>query len=143
MGQCLDCQQCKRIEERDGGPARQEIIDGKIPCIDSIAIISPYGIREIAAAQQNGDNPISRIQLLVKEQSVASQEELNAAGREFETLHGQHSSMRISDEEVLQIRIVPLSEFCGAPFCEARHFFAGRPWQRLGVDLVRPLPEID
>ena len=198
---CIDCRQCRHIEERDGGPTHEELAE--------LAVVHVTGedmdVSQLWTAQATGPGAVSEIYKHVKTGVEPTEEQIEEGNTEFKRLVKLQSSMRIDRQGVLQVSLVfqgrnrwctvcpPLwrqgviqethllahagvqktlkrvqlnwywpgmsadvrryvnqCEVCQKaksgglqPAQGRRRLFAGRPWQKLAVDLVGPLPETE
>ena len=195
---CIDCRQCRHIEERDGGPTHEELTRLAPVQITEAGI----DLSQLWTAQASGPGAVAEIYRHVKVGVEPTEEELEEADPEFKRLAKLQSSMRLDRHGVLQVclafnnksrwcsvcpplwrqgviqethllahagvqktlkrvqlnwywpgmtaeirRYVGQCEICQRsktgglqPVQGRRRLHAGRPWQKLAVDLVGPLP---
>ena len=58
LSRCADCSQCTRIENRDGGPTREELADGH-PQVTAISLAPTVSDAELEQLQQTEGTPIA------------------------------------------------------------------------------------
>ena len=198
---CADCRQCKAIEDRDGGPTRQELdrVDSMPP---QVAAVATGKVSELVKAQSEGTSAVALMYRVVQDGSVLTHEQLELGNFELRKLNQARDSLRLRVDKVLEIRVVwrqrptwvavcPPSvrtrvvwdthlmahsginrtlsrlqlswywpemtadvrrlvrscEVCQTakhggtrPAPGRRRMYAGRPWQRVAIDLVGPFP---
>ena len=88
---CLDCKQCRHIEERDGGPTHEELAELATIRV-SDAGIDPAQLWE---AQATGPGAVAEIYKCVKVGVEPTDEQIDEGNAEFKRLAKLQSSMRI------------------------------------------------
>ena len=120
---CGDCRQCKRIEERDGGPTWEElalgdidptpaIVDSQRPGRENKVTVEARPVQEtepgsaqLAKEQAEGNGAVAIMHQAVRTGQEVPKEQIEAGGLELKKLNQRRASMRISKEEVLQIQL--------------------------------------
>ena len=196
---CTDCRQCNLIEQRDGGPTHDEI--ARMYSLDLVDL--GVSLSSLWEAQADGSSAVAEIYRCVKVGLEPTEEQLEGADMEFRRLAKLQSSMRLTDQGILQVclafnnqsrwcticpkawrsgvvqeahvmahagvqktikrlqlnwywpgmtadvrRYIGQCEICQRaktgglqPAQGRRRLYAGRPWQKVAVDLVGPMPE--
>ena len=133
---CVDCKQCERIEQRDGGPTHQQLHtdtagytsqcpekvephQSRHPTTSERAegiarVEQPPSPTELAKLQRDGTNPVALVYRSIAENQELGQEILDLGGRELKQLYQRRHAMRLSEHGVLQIRVCPqgVSRWC-------------------------------
>ena len=123
---CGDCKQCKRIEERDGGPTWEELATDTVDSgpamtsghwpvttseIDKVTMearpvqeVMPDSA-QLVKEQTEGSGAVATIYQAVQAGQEVSREQIEAGGPELKKLSQRLTSMRLSKERVLQIQL--------------------------------------
>ena len=106
---CIDCKQCKRIEERDGGPSHGDKIMSEEPFnfgnIDRIVTSGRDNSKNMQSDQSSGDHVIARIYSCIRDKKPISDDELHQGSSELRNLYHRKDAMRIRSDGILEIRI--------------------------------------
>ena len=124
---CIDCKQCERVEQRDGGPTHQELSTvGYAPWSsdeveptergcptpaelrEEVARVEqPPSSTELAKLQKDGSGPVALVYQAIETDQELENETLDIGGRELKQLYQRRHSLRINAEGVLQMRVCP------------------------------------
>ena len=132
---CLDCKQCKRIEERDGGPSHLQLAEelasgaalqsaGTPPseqcpaAAPTKAISSPeLGPTDVARVEHNatpdklkelqsdGQSPVAVMYKALLSEEPLTNKQLGLGSRELRQLNQRRHAMRVGEQGLLEIRI--------------------------------------
>ena len=110
---CLDCKQCQRVEERDGGPTHAQLLEDDrfaLPKatghVSRILTYRDLDTKELIADQRSEDHAVGRIYQMVKENGDLSSEELHHGDYELKRLYKCKDALRIRLDGVLEVRVV-------------------------------------
>ena len=100
---CIDCRQCQRIEERDGGPTRAQV-DQELEVMSEDRVSQ---VGELGRQQQTGTGPVAQMYAVIQESTEMTREELQNGTPELRKLYQQKGAMRIRSDGTLEIRVSP------------------------------------
>jgi hypothetical protein len=109
---CVDCRQCQKIEERDGGPSRQEMGTTSPspggPDISQLDRVRPVdrADHQLRDRQQQADTDVGVIYQAIKDQRVLSMEEISSMSGELMKLAGLMPMMHLRSDGVLMVRVL-------------------------------------
>ena len=131
---CLNCKQCERVEQRDGGPTHQQLanIDYFLRCPDGVEhtngrcptlpgypeevarVAHSPGPAELAKLQKEGTGPVAKMYSVLEKDQELDAETLDLGGRELKQLYQRRHSLRLNSDGVLQLRMSPqgVSRWC-------------------------------
>ena len=108
---CVDCKQCRRVEERDGGPTRVELQaenpSDPIPLdqIQKILFHQPSDASQLVHAQSQGNHAVAQIYDVTQRQVMLDEAELHVGDDELRRWHKCREQLRIRLDGVMEIRI--------------------------------------
>jgi transposase InsO family protein len=109
---CVDCKQCRRIQDRDGGPDRSQLqqmaansgsVPEPIPPAPSVQQVT-QPCEDLVKLQRQQGSDMAKLYDLVTEQKQMSEQSLAVQSREFAALHRQIDIIKVRDDGVMIIR---------------------------------------
>ena len=123
---CIDCKQCKRVEERDGGPSHAQIAeemetgvawqrartpDKQCPVaapneLADIARVEPSTTPvELKKLQNERQSPVAMMYRALASGEPLTEEQLSLGSRELRQLNQRRHAMKIDEQDLLAIRV--------------------------------------
>ena len=124
---CIECRQCERIEQRDGGPSHLQLAeeeegatlhDAGAPELaeppppleeEEVARVEQHTTTpaELQQLQSEGDSAVATMYRALLEEEPLKEIQLSSGGRELRQLNQRRHALRIGEQGLLEIRVCP------------------------------------